>query len=666
MGKISSKFSSSLRRVFMTVVVIIYSITVIASLFAFFLSTKKISTEYVNRYAISQDLLEKNKIRALVDRELALSRKLADDPQIRKWILNEANPLLRKNAEEQLLSYKKYLGSGTQFIAIRSSNNYFINDIKKVGKVLEKSNEGDRWFFDAIKANQDYSLNVNFDSLTDDVRIWINVLVRDNQSNAIAVAGCGISISDFLDKLVVHQEPGLNTIIINSAGEIQAHKDRTIIEHNGRVKKDSDKTTIYNLISDPLEQEILKANILRVDHNAQIQLFSLHYNKQKVVAALGAIPELGWYNLLLVDENSVIGLKDFLPLALVLLISILLILASIVIIFNRLIQTPLSSLTSMADVVAKGSYNTTIPVLNNNEIGKLSQSFNTMTSEIRRYTGNLETMVEERTLELKTANQNLTQIQKRVMDSIQYAKLIQGSFLPSQTEMGKHFAENFVIFNPLDIVGGDFYFFREIEDGYFVACIDCTGHGVPGAFMTMMVNALLNRVIETNQDETPAQLLEKLHLLVQDTLRSKSETKHLDNGLDIALCKVSNSAKTLQFAGGGLPLIIACEGLVKEIPGDFLHLGFSIRKEYQFTNHEISLDEDYTYYLITDGVLDLPGGEKGFGLGRSTLMEIIKTRQSFDLEKQKLSFIEVLDNYRGTYAQKDDLVFLGFKPKVLL
>jgi|GEM_PF-2388406 len=262
---------------------------------------------------------------------------------------------------------------------------------------------------------------------------------------------------------------------------------------------------------------------------------------------------------------------------------------------------------------------------------------------------------------LELVNAELEETQGRIMDSIHYAKLIQNSILPSERELHTYLKDHFSIIKPLDIVGGDFYLFKETKDGFCIAVVDCTGHGVPGAFMTMMANALLDRVIETNPDDTPASLLEKLHFLVQETLKSQSDSEHLENGLDIALCRVYSDTSHLLFAGAGLALCIAEGTSVREILGDRLHIGFSqTRKTVTFTDNSVNIIPDTRYYLVTDGVLDLPGGTSGYGFGKKRLISLLSSLSSLSMQEQKEQLLDSLKLYQGDYIQKDDLTIIGF------
>lgn len=266
--------------------------------------------------------------------------------------------------------------------------------------------------------------------------------------------------------------------------------------------------------------------------------------------------------------------------------------------------------------------------------------------------------------ELEKAHLDLTKTQEQIIDSIDYAKLIQQSILPSRAEMDRYLAEYFTILKPRDIVGGDYYLLKKTTSGFFIAVADCTGHGVPGALMTMMTSTLLTRVIATNPDDTPASLLAKLHALVRETLEAQSDQKHLENGLDIALCKVCPEKQQITFAGGGLPLIIAEKTGVREIAGDRLHLGFSQEKRsIVFTDHLVPLTPESRFYLITDGILDLPGGLFGHGFGRRRLLALLERLSPMPMTTQGDQMMQELTAYQESWIAKDDMTMIGFQIK---
>src|SRR5690606_15475125 len=184
--------------------------------------------------------------------------------------------------------------------------------------------------------------------------------------------------------------------------------------------------------------------------------------------------------------------------------------------------------------------------------------------------------------------------------------------------------------------------------------------------MTMMANALLNRVIDQNPRMKPGAMLEELHRLVQETLRSgESGLSAVENGLDIALCRVLPEEGAVEFAGAGLPLLVREGTELRTVAGDRRHIGFTSAKEnVPFTENRIGIREDSVFYLFTDGVWDLPGGEDGFGLGRKRLQSILEVQNVSNLEEQGQRIRSALDEYQGDWSRKDDMLIFGFRVRL--
>lgn len=654
--------NASLSKIFLAVLLAVHIVVVLAAMIVFYWRAQRIGDRHIERFALSQSLLEKNHILSVVERELVLSRKLADSPIVVQWVLNQEDIGIKQAAIKHLESYKKFFKSNSYFIAVASNGHYYLDTIKSYSTNLERGNPLDQWFYDTLEQGKPYSLNVNYDKFLNEVRVWINVLIQDNAGKAIGLTGTGMDLTGFLEKLTKSSQPGVSSIIINSSGELEAHQDHSLIDYNARVD-DAKKVTIYDLISNPNDRQSLRSALEKITDD-KVQILNLEMEEGRFVVALRYIEQLGWYNLVLIDGGKILGFSDFMPLGLVFIVSLFIVLGSVVFLLNRLVLKPLGSLTEAAATVAGGAYEITLSEIYGNEIGRLSASFNTMTKKIRSYTQNLENMVEQRTHALVAANKELNEYQKRMTDSIEYAKLIQNSIIPAENELRRHFSDCFVILQPVDIVGGDFYFFRKERDYIWVAAVDCTGHGVPGAFMTMMANALLNNIVETYPKAGTGEVLKMLHSQLQRSLRAESAVRHLENGLDIALCRINPLKKEITFSGAGLPLFIYENGEVKHISGDRLHLGFNSRKELIFTEHTLEITATRKYYLITDGTMDYPCEPKGYGIGSNGFSKIIADYGKLSLTAQHSRIIETLESNRGEFSCKDDMLIMGFSIKV--
>lgn len=265
----------------------------------------------------------------------------------------------------------------------------------------------------------------------------------------------------------------------------------------------------------------------------------------------------------------------------------------------------------------------------------------------------------------KKANQLITQQKevieeknREVMDSINYARRIQAALLPPYKLITKSFKESFVLYQPKDIVSGDFYWFEKIGDKLFIAAVDCTGHGVPGAMVSVIGHNGLNRAVHEFKLTTPAAILDKLAVLVDETfVKSDSEVK---DGMDISLCCYDPQSNILQWAGANNPLWICQNNKVLEIRADKQPIG-SFENRKQFTNHSFTLNSGDSFYLFTDGFADQFGGPKGKKFKYKQLSDLIELNSGLSMEQQKNALIDAFNAWKGNLEQVDDICLIGIR-----
>ena len=664
-----SRRSGSLRKNFLAAILAVYTAVTVGSMLVFAWSAGNISERYATRFCISQGQLEKEKILSLLDRDLALSRKLADDPVVKRWMLHENDPRIRALALAQLESYRHFLRDGAYFLAIKSSLSYYARTPVSAGVEktrLDPGNPADRWFYNDLSASKDYSLNVDHNAMLNENRVWINVIVRSDEGAAIGMAGCGLDLTNFLKTLLDNPERGVTTVIVDGRGALQAYRDRDIIAHNAEAKRDAEKIDVYSLVTRAADRETLRKGLGLAVAGKPVGVMTISFLGRRQLCSISSLPELGWYSLVVVDSGSVIGISDFVPVAIVTLAALAAVLAAVIAAANRFVVRPIGRLTEAAGLVAAGSYDLALPEEPRNEIGRLGASFRIMAEKVKEYTSGLESLVGERTRELRAANEDLEASRRRIVDSIEYAKLIQDSIFPTEAELDSGFAGHFVIAKQRDLVGGDFLFFRRTSDGFCAALADCTGHGVPGAFMTMLVEAHLDRVVDAAEglgesEAAPSALLRELDRLVSVSLGRESETAHLENGLDIALVRWKREKSELWFSGAGLPLYLMQDDALVEIPGERTHLGFSrTRRRRNFEDHRLAVEGEARVCLVSDGVLDLPGGERGLPFGRSRLATLLERSAGLGFDRAGELVAAGLAEWQGGRPQRDDLSLLYF------
>lgn len=252
---------------------------------------------------------------------------------------------------------------------------------------------------------------------------------------------------------------------------------------------------------------------------------------------------------------------------------------------------------------------------------------------------------------------------RKIMESIEYAKTIQFSILPSREKIARQLKRHFVIWKPRDIVGGDFYWFRQLSDtSFMIAVIDCTGHSVPGAFMTMITNSELNRVVDELYIKRPSEVLKMLNVKIRTALRQNRQEDVLNNGLDMGLCLVDTRIRELTFSGAKFSLFYSRHNSVHEIKGDAQRIGYLESKEsFTYKDHHMTYTPQDYFYMTSDGYLEQCGGDKGLPLSKRRFKSFINKCYGKSMEEQKKMLEQYLAEYRKSQAQMDDIVVFGFR-----
>jgi len=272
---------------------------------------------------------------------------------------------------------------------------------------------------------------------------------------------------------------------------------------------------------------------------------------------------------------------------------------------------------------------------------------------------NLEQKVEERTYELKIVKETAEEANKVIMESIEYEEIIQSFLLPNIQQVKTYLPDSFFLWMPRDVVGGDMLYAEQINNGFIISVIDCTGHGVPGAFMTMIASTNLRRIIRDQITNSPAEILKQLNFLVKTSLQQDTEYAKFDDGLDIAICLVIKDILT--FAGARLPLYYIDNNELIIVKGDKQSLGYKKSDiNFEFTNHQIELKPNMEFYLSTDGFLDQLGGKKRFQFGRKRFNKLLLENYQKPFAEQSQTILQAFNDYKGNNDRQDDVTVVGF------
>lgn len=268
----------------------------------------------------------------------------------------------------------------------------------------------------------------------------------------------------------------------------------------------------------------------------------------------------------------------------------------------------------------------------------------------------------------KEMEKELVSINKHTRDSIEYASIIQHSLIPSNELFRKYFSEYLTIWHPKDLVGGDIYFFEELrnDDECLLFVIDCTGHGVPGAFVTMLVKAIQRQIVSnilySEEIVSPAKLLSVFNKSIKHLLKQEDEDSISNAGFDGGILYYNKKDKIIKFAGANTPLFYIEENELKTIKGDRHSVGYKKSDgKFEFKEHILQVKQGMSFYLSTDGYLDQNGGSKGFPFGRKRFENIILENHNLSFADQQEVFLNELDNYQGFEDRNDDITLVGIK-----
>lgn len=265
--------------------------------------------------------------------------------------------------------------------------------------------------------------------------------------------------------------------------------------------------------------------------------------------------------------------------------------------------------------------------------------------------------------ELHKTNSSLQAYTNEIKSSIRYAKNIQNAILPKDEIIKEIFPESFVYYKPCHIVGGDFYWFTIKSGKAIIACVDCTGHGVPGALMSMIGSNMLKIIVEEKNVTTPATILNEMNRRLRTTFNHNNVGGIIVDGMEAAICSFDFATGTLEYAGAKRPLMLVKKESHEIIKPDSQSISNETPPNFKFTNHVVNFDEDDYIYMFTDGYTDQFGGENGKRFMKSKFIDLINSVREIDMHEQG-SFVEqTFDTWKGDNEQVDDVLVMGFKLK---
>jgi len=546
------------------------------------------------------------KIDGRIERAKETSLILAKDPAITQWVSGaEKDEVLGEYSKVKINDIAQNYDYANSFIVSATTNNYWAEEFKLI-QVMSETDPNAKWFYDTLKSGKAVDLNIDYNSGRNDTFVFVNALVGD-VNHPVAVTGVGLSLKSIAEEFQKYKfGEKSNLWLVDSNGKIHLSDN---ISHNGSYLNDFVPTEVFSQVIQDVDTTSARPKVIEYTDA----------NGQTVDLAYQLTRSTGWKVVFQIPRSE-----------------------SIAILGNIKLNTAIASLVALVLMIFV--------------FYVVSQRIANPLKRALLITAEMEKQVTERTRELVEKNQ-------KIMDSIDYAKRLQESILSTTEELRSVFGDYFILWKPRDIVGGDFYWVRRIDaDRSLVAVVDCTGHGVPGAFMTMAVNSVLKHIVDQNETD-PACILAELNRRMKEILHRDNQPRITDDGLDIGICYIEKNQR-LTFAGAKIPLYIKRENQVHVIKGDSKSIGYRrTSSKLEFTNRHWEIQPGDRFYMTTDGYIDQNGGEKDYPLGRKRLTQAILEQGAKELPQQQETFEKVLSEYMGNEPQRDDVTVVAFSFK---
>ncbi|MFO8066641.1 MAG: SpoIIE family protein phosphatase, partial [Bacteroidales bacterium] len=283
------------------------------------------------------------------------------------------------------------------------------------------------------------------------------------------------------------------------------------------------------------------------------------------------------------------------------------------------------------------------------------------TRRLKREKEILEGIVRERTAEVVKQKEEIEKQNENIRNSIKYAKRIQTAALPPDDFIDRLIPERFILFMPRDIVSGDFYWIGRMRDKVVAVAADCTGHGVPGGFMSMLGISYLNQIVSSNNEYSASQILDNLREQVMKSLRQEDEDSESRDGMDISLVIFHQDKNIIEFAGANNPLYVIRNGEIIEVPCDKMPIGIHRRADRNFTNHMVEVEKDDMLFMFSDGYKDQFGGPDGKKFMSKNFKQILIDVHQKPVKEQEEILKKTIIDWTGSYDRIDDIIVMGIR-----
>ena len=586
------------------------------------------------------------KLEALVNSEIAIVLKMADSPLIKRYFTNPADSLMEKMAFEELAAYRQAFATQSLFW-INNIDHIFYSGEYHAYKI-DPENPDNYWYYMTLYKTEVYNFNINYNPDLHVTNLWINAPVFNSEHIPIGMVGTGINLSDFIKKIYQDYTGTAEMYFFNAAGEITGAKNIDLVRNKVSIGTELGETGAHIFAE---TKNLTTREIKRFDTSTP-----------GVVAAFGPVPALGWY----ITEIQHFGIGDSLKTGMTVLFAVMMIvILATFVVFNVFVAgllNPLNKIIKRMGQITTDWNLTPQDVYNHDEIKTLGEFLEMTITMIHD-----KLKAERKAHESDIAKIRAEAAREAIISSIEYAGRIQRSLLPPECMFAGAFREYCVTWKPRDIVGGDIYWLKQFDDGVVLCVCDCTGHGTPGALLTMLIVSALENLTWTDSGKDTARIIWRLEQRFVEgfSLKANEPNKNsgdINGGCDIAVLFIARDG-SITMSAGNMNLFV-CDGMeVRRIKGQKIYIGEGlIKSRDEIKTVFIPANPDNKFYIASDGLYGQPGGKHGIPFGYEIFKKVILKNHYAELPVISARILEAFEEHRGTEPRVDDIELITFKP----
>ena len=563
----------------------LFFLILLLSSIAFITLMSQIMVDNTGHELVKTVEVERLKLEASINSEIAIGLKMACSPLIKRYFINPGDPELEKMAFDEFASYRQAFTAKSVFWINDTDKLFYSNDLNPY--YIDSEDPNNYWYIMTLSNTEVFNFNINYNHVLNETNLWINAPVFNDENKAIGIAGTGISLSDFINAIYDKYSGIAEIYFFNTAGEITGAKDIQLVKNKIGIK-------------DELKQigEEIFSWIDELD-SGEIKYYKI--KGMRGVAVIAEIPAIDWYIIAFQHFTVLDSLRTGMT---VLFVSLMLVVFLIFLVRES--------------------------------------RFDKARAEAAR---------------------------DAAISSIEYASKIQRNLLPGDNSFKEAFSDYSIIWKPRDIVGGDIYWIKNFDEGTVLCVCDCTGHGTPGALLTMLVVSTFETAVTENNYRDTAQIIWELEKKLYTVLNARNGNEgaldySIKDGCDLAVLFIAKDGNVR--SSSGRTHIFVCNGKeVTQIKGQKIFVGEGkIKDKNGIKTCNIPANPGNKFYIASDGLFDQPGGVNSAPFGYKAFMKLIlenhNEKQSVISEKVWTAF----EKHRNNKTRVDDFELISFEIKI--